>query len=1244
MTPPAPRSPQLAAILDHQERPFPRAPRLLRWHAAAALLAGLTLAGLPTPAQAVTKTFNTVGFPDWTIPAGVTSIDLVVTGGGGGSGVAPNPYGSFPGGAGARITASKFPATPGNTLSFSVGGGGGGATRAFSAGGGGASTAVYDYSGGLHLIMLAGGGGGGSVGVSPASGGSGCANPATGAGGNGAGSALGGPWTGGLGGVGGIGGLGGSGSAANAGASGRRGGPGGKGGGSGPGGAGGGAGGFSWSGFDNGGDGADLSGGGGAGYGSGGGGNAGGRPIYGGGGAGGSLWPGLGGAAPGGSTITCGPGNNGGILGVKGGNGSVSVTYTAYSLGGGIRGPSNPGLVLSLGSYPDQTVTPGLNATSFIFPEAIGPGATYNVTVQTQPEGLTCSVVNGSGTMRNANIDNVRVVCQAGPPSATADMAVLRGPNRTDARLVGHVTSNGAATRVEFEWGPSTAYGTTLTAIESPLAADARGVQVTTDRVFGLASCAAVLYHFRVKATNANGTTYSNDFPFDTLQCTPQFLIFPAQTPSSRALVAGGTFAINPLVITKGSNSGNPIVYSSLTPAVCTVSGTTVTMVATGTCTLAADQAGVPDTYSPARQVTRDVTITKLGQTLTFPAQTPPTKTFVAGSTFVINPLASSASPNSGNPIVYSSLTTGVCTVSATTVTMVTTGTCTLAANQAGDATFNAASPVTQSVSFTNPSQTQTLTFPAQMPPSRPFVAGGTFAINPPATSASPNSGIPIVYSSLTTGVCTVSGATVTMVTSGTCTLAADQAGDTSYSAAARVTQSVAIVKLNQTLTFPAQTPASQTYGDTRSFDINPLATSASPNSNNPITYSSLTTGVCTVSGTTVSIVFPGTCTLAANQAGDASFNAASQVTQNVNIAGLRQTLTFPAQVPGSHTFVAGGTFAIDPLATSDRPKSVSPIVYSSLTTRVCTVANTTVTMVAPGTCTLAADQAGNASYSAASQVTQNVTIQGLSQTLTFPPQNPASHSFVAGGTFAIDPAATSASPNSNNLITYSSLTSAVCTVADTTVTMVAPGTCTLAADQAGDATYNAASQVTQNVAITGVKTFNGITVPPSGPGAPASARFTGGGSTCTFDAANTGFVASTTAPPPGKRLPQGAFKFRLTGCDPDSTVTMSVTWPQPVAQYVKFGKAAVGAAADSWFVPPALVIAGHTTTFTITDGGIGDSDAAAGVIADPTFPAADAEAPGAVTAVPTLYQWMLVLLSLLLAGAAWHGGRARRR
>lgn len=85
----------------------------------------------------------------------------------------------------------------------------------------------------------------------------------------------------------------------------------------------------------------------------------------------------------------------------------------------------------------------------------------------------------------------------------------------------------------------------------------------------------------------------------------------------------------------------------------------------------------------------------------------------------------------------------------------------------------------------------QTLTFPAQA--NQTFTPGGTFAINPPATSSTPNSGNPITYSSLTTGVCTVSGTTVTMVSAGTCTLAANQAGNASYAAAQPVTQSVVI-------------------------------------------------------------------------------------------------------------------------------------------------------------------------------------------------------------------------------------------------------------------------------------------------------------------------------------------------------------------------------------------------------------------------------------------------------------------
>ena len=54
---------------------------------------------------------------------------------------------------------------------------------------------------------------------------------------------------------------------------------------------------------------------------------------------------------------------------------------------------------------------------------------------------------------------------------------------------------------------------------------------------------------------------------------------------------------------------------------------------------------------------------------------------------------------------------------------------------------------------------------------------------------------------------------------------------------------------------------------------------------------------------------------------------------------------------------------------------SGSPVVISSLTTDVCTVSNSTVTVVAVGTCTVAADQAGAWRYFSAPQVTQSFTV-----------------------------------------------------------------------------------------------------------------------------------------------------------------------------------------------------------------------------------------------------------------------------
>ena len=57
----------------------------------------------------------------------------------------------------------------------------------------------------------------------------------------------------------------------------------------------------------------------------------------------------------------------------------------------------------------------------------------------------------------------------------------------------------------------------------------------------------------------------------------------------------------------------------------------------------------------------------------------------------------------SGNDVVFSSTTTAVCTVSGSTVTFRAAGTCRIAANQAGDADYDAAPTVTQSIDVKAP-------------------------------------------------------------------------------------------------------------------------------------------------------------------------------------------------------------------------------------------------------------------------------------------------------------------------------------------------------------------------------------------------------------------------------------------------------------------------------------------------------------------------------------------------------------
>lgn len=92
----------------------------------------------------------------------------------------------------------------------------------------------------------------------------------------------------------------------------------------------------------------------------------------------------------------------------------------------------------------------------------------------------------------------------------------------------------------------------------------------------------------------------------------------------------------------------------------------------------------------------------------------------------------------------------------------------------------------------------QTITGLAANPANPGYSPGGTFTVSATATS-----GLQVTFSTSTPSVCQVgassgtapSTATVTMLSNGTCTIAADQAGDTNYAPAPQVTLDVRIAQ-----------------------------------------------------------------------------------------------------------------------------------------------------------------------------------------------------------------------------------------------------------------------------------------------------------------------------------------------------------------------------------------------------------------------------------------------------------------
>jgi hypothetical protein len=138
------------------------------------------------------------------------------------------------------------------------------------------------------------------------------------------------------------------------------------------------------------------------------------------------------------------------------------------------------------------------------------------------------------------------------------------------------------------------------------------------------------------------------------------------------------------------SSSGLAVSFSSQNQTVCTVAGNVVSLVASGVCTIAANQSGGAG-YTAAPSVTQSFSVTSLTQTISFPV--------IAGQALGAAPFSVTATASSGLPVSIATLTPAVCGVGAHTVTLLAAGLCTLEATQVGDSQYGAAPAALQTFS-----------------------------------------------------------------------------------------------------------------------------------------------------------------------------------------------------------------------------------------------------------------------------------------------------------------------------------------------------------------------------------------------------------------------------------------------------------------------------------------------------------------------------------------------------------------
>ncbi|MEO9966820.1 MAG: T9SS type A sorting domain-containing protein [Reichenbachiella sp.] len=241
------------------------------------------------------------------------------------------------------------------------------------------------------------------------------------------------------------------------------------------------------------------------------------------------------------------------------------------------------------------------------------------------------------------------------------------------------------------------------------------------------------------------------------------------------------------------------------------------------------------------------------------------------------------------------------------------------------------------------------------------------------------------------------------------------------------------------------QTIIEKTFGDAA------FTLSATASSGLGLSYS-VVSGPIMITGSEVTITGAGEATIAADQAGNGEYNAASQETQTFTILKADQTITIEAITDRL-------TSETSPIIINATTDSGLELTYSI--SGPATIDGNTLTLDGTsGTVSVMVNQAGDANYNAATESSTSFNVSDPAKTnqeITF---EAITEKAFGEAAFTLNATA------SSGLDVSYSVVSGPIMITGSAVTITGAGEATIAADQAGNGGYNAASQETQTFAI----------------------------------------------------------------------------------------------------------------------------------------------------------------------------------